>query len=217
MECFFRGFWYPWLNFFIWKLWVHKVFEFITWQNQEFSKLPFWSLKFYCHFNIVLTTNYKVYYKQDNVDYFQVWVVMCFVNVSFSWFAHSLFWLWKSALIAIFIYLCKLISFWTQTCKLVLISFWNWHTFILWKLDNAPCVWISLQYKKSTCFLPLIPFDKSSDTLMNFKNQTSLINFKHWHVWYNKVVHKIILPLGLCFILKGCVSAKSTNFIETKF
>ncbi len=146
----------------MWKLKIHKVFEFITWQNQEFSKLPFWSLKFYCHFNIVLTTNYKVYYKEDNVDYFQVWVVMCFVNVSFSWFAHSLFWLWKFTLIVIFLDLCRLISFWTQTCKLVLISFWNWHTFIyLWKLDNAPCVCISLEYKKSICFLPLIPFDKS--------------------------------------------------------
>jgi hypothetical protein len=40
----------------------------------------------------------------------------------------------------------------------------------------VPWVCISLQYKKLTCFLPLISFDKSSDTLMNFKSQTSLVD-----------------------------------------
>jgi hypothetical protein len=54
--------------------------------------------------------------------------MMCFVNVSSPWFAHANLWFWQFTLIAIFLDLCRLISFWTQTCKLILISFWSWHT-----------------------------------------------------------------------------------------
>jgi hypothetical protein len=54
-----------------------------------FEEINIWQILFifdlglphFCHFDVVLAKNYKVYYIEDNDDSSQVWDVMCLVNL----------------------------------------------------------------------------------------------------------------------------------------
>jgi hypothetical protein len=52
----------------------------------EFQNSPFGSPWKLCHFDVVPITIYKIYYRDENDDSFQVWAAMSHLNACFPWF-----------------------------------------------------------------------------------------------------------------------------------
>ncbi len=137
--------------------------KFITCENWEFLRLPLWNSGNFCHFDSFLIANHKVYYKKESGDSCQICVMMCLVIINYLWFIHAPF-RFQFALITLFFSLCKLISFWTQACELILKLT---HTIFMWNIINVICI-------------PLCHFFSFS-YLLQYLNKLSSINIVHYN------------------------------------
>jgi hypothetical protein len=97
----------------------------------EFQNSPFGSPWKLCHFYVVPITIYKIYYRDENGDSFQVWATMSHLNACFPWFHLCNILVPICTNFALFLWLCKLSSLSNRLCELSLVPSWNSHVFFL--------------------------------------------------------------------------------------
>jgi hypothetical protein len=114
----------------------------------------FENFKTFCYFNTTLTTNHKLYYKEENEWVLPKSRLWCIFELDCPWCIHAPFCIkW---LIAFFFCLCRFTSFWTFTFEFMLIPSWSSHPLLFsWELRNTHWVCIPLWKPIINSFLNL--------------------------------------------------------------